>query len=140
MDSNNFRNRAVTKRRRDITIWRIVTDEDSHQLQTKDRQMTEATTTNAVKRSVFIEAREWFDKVNGNSYFSARIWVDGEIVSVLPMQYGYESHYKTVAHQELIALGYFTETQLISIVQLGKNEGVDIYTSKTNTNKSEMFK
>ena len=40
MDSNNFRNRAVTKRRRDITIWRIVTDEDSHQLQTKDRKMT----------------------------------------------------------------------------------------------------
>jgi len=40
MDSNKFRNRAVTKRRRDITIWRIVTDEDSHQLQTKDRQMT----------------------------------------------------------------------------------------------------
>jgi hypothetical protein len=29
MDSNKFRNRAVTKRRRDITIWRIVTDEDS---------------------------------------------------------------------------------------------------------------
>jgi hypothetical protein len=102
--------------------------------------MTTSSTRTRVKRSVFIEAREWFDKVNGNSYFSARIWVDGEIVSVLPMQYGYESHYKTVAHQELIALGYFTETQLISIVQLGKNEGVDIYTSKTNTNKSEMFK
>jgi hypothetical protein len=40
MDSNKFRNRAVTKRRHDITIWRIVTDEDSHQLQTKDSKMT----------------------------------------------------------------------------------------------------
>ena len=112
----------------------------ANQLQTKDSKMTTSSTRTRVKRSVFIEAREWFDKVNGNSYFSARIWVDGEIVSVLPMQYGYESHYKTVAHQELIALGYFTETQLISIVQLGKNEGVDIYTSKSNTKQSEMFK
>jgi hypothetical protein len=96
--------------------------------------------TQLVTRSVFIEAREWTDTTYGNSYFSARIWVDGEIVSVLPFQYGYDNHYKTMAHQELIALGYFTEDELISIVQMGKNASVDIYCSKTATKKSEMFK
>ena len=92
-----------------------------------------------VARSVFIEAREWTDTTYGNSYFSARIWVDGEIVSVLPFQYGYGDHYRHMAHQELIALGYFTDTELISIVQLGVDAGVDIYCSKTTTKKSEMF-
>jgi hypothetical protein len=41
--------------------------------------------------SVFIEAKEWFDKTYGNSYFAARIEVDGEEVARLPFQYGYES-------------------------------------------------
>lgn len=93
-----------------------------------------------VNRSIFIEAREWTDTTYGNSYFSARIWVDGEIVSVLPFQYGYGDHYKTMAHQELIELGYFTEDELISIVQLGMDKGIDIYCSKTLTKKSDMFK
>jgi len=95
--------------------------------------------TQLVARSVFIEAREWTDTTYGNSYFSARIWVDGEIVSVLPFQYGYGDHYKQIAHQELIALGYFTEDELIPIVQMGVKAGVDIYCSKTATRKSEMF-
>jgi hypothetical protein len=34
-------------------------------------------TDSKIQRSLFVEGREWFDKVNGNSYFSARIWVDG---------------------------------------------------------------
>ncbi len=45
-----------------------------------------------------IQVNEWFDKVNGNSYWSARATVGQHIVAVLPFQYGYESHgmYKTV--------------------------------------------
>jgi len=47
-------------------------------------------------KKTFVEVRvrvkEWFDKANGNSYFSARLWVGGALVVVLPFQYGYGEH------------------------------------------------
>jgi hypothetical protein len=52
-------------------------------------------------RSIFIEARQWVDKTYGNSYFSARISVDGETVGYLPFQYGYETAYKDAAFRWL---------------------------------------
>lgn len=51
--------------------------------------------------SICIHAREWFDKVNGNSYFSATIEVDGQPVHKLPFQYGYGDHYIDMANQWL---------------------------------------
>lgn len=47
--------------------------------------------------SIAIHAREWFDRINGNSYFSATIQVDGELVASLPFQYGYGDHYIDMA-------------------------------------------
>lgn len=44
-------------------------------------------------KNIRIEGLEWFDKVNGNSYFSARGYMDGDLVAVLPFQYGYGDHY-----------------------------------------------
>ena len=41
---------------------------------------------------VRIEVKSWFDKVNGNSYWSSRAYVEGELVVVLPMNYGYDDH------------------------------------------------
>ena len=44
-------------------------------------------------KTLDINAREWFDKVNGNSYFSAQIVVDYDLPTYkkyfLPFQYGY---------------------------------------------------
>ena len=57
-------------------------------------------------KSITINAKEWFDKVNGNSYFSARIYIDGSQVGVLPFQYGYDSHYLDKANQWLDRHGY----------------------------------
>jgi hypothetical protein len=56
-------------------------------------------------QSIFIEAREWFDKVNGNSYFAGRVELDGELVAYLPFQYGYETAYQYAALEQLKKLG-----------------------------------
>lgn len=48
--------------------------------------------------SINITAREWFDKANGNSYFSATIEIDGQHVGDLPFQYGYGDHYLDMAN------------------------------------------
>jgi hypothetical protein len=58
-----------------------------------------------IERSLFIECREWFDKVNGNTYFSARIWVDGGQVAILPFQYGYGDQFIYEAQKKLLELG-----------------------------------
>lgn len=61
-------------------------------------------------KTIDINAREWFDKVNGNSYFSAVITLDYGIKNVkefkLPFQYGYGDHYIDMANQYLIENGF----------------------------------
>lgn len=57
-------------------------------------------------KNLFIESKEWFDRVNGNSYFSSRIEIDGKLVAILPFQYGYGSHSENVAAKKLHELGF----------------------------------
>lgn len=46
-------------------------------------------------------AKEWFDRINGNSYFSARLFKNGELFAVLPFQYGYGSQFTHEAKRAL---------------------------------------
>lgn len=63
-------------------------------------------------KTLDITAKEWFDKVNGNSYFSAEVTTDygteQERTFKLPFQYGYDNQYE----QEAKAI--LTEFNLIS--------------------------
>jgi len=94
-----------------------------------------------ITRSLFIEGREWFDKVNGNSYFSARIWVDGGQVAILPFQYGYGDQYLYEAQNKLIELGYLPqESKNQSLYTVARETGIDLYAVKSNTKKADMFK
>lgn len=89
-------------------------------------------------QSIFIEAREWFDKTGGNSYFSARISVDGEIVGYLPLQYGYESAYEFTAKAWLIGAGYLTKP-VASLWDL-KRDGVHVYAVKYPATKRDAVR
>ena len=64
-------------------------------------------------KTVDVIAREWFDKINGNSYFSMRITINYQMKTEksfsVPMQSGYGDHYRDVAFQELITRGYITK-------------------------------
>ena len=56
-------------------------------------------------KTIDINAKEWFDKVNGNSYFSGSITLNygtkSEKQIVMPFQYGYGEHYIDMAGQQL---------------------------------------
>ena len=92
-------------------------------------------------KSLFIECREWFDKVNGNSYFSARVWVNGKWEITLPFQYGYEDHFKSVAVRALVEKGFFPkELETRALWVIANELKFDCYTSKAYTTKKEMFK
>lgn len=49
-----------------------------------------------------IRVKVWFDKANGNSYFSARVWLAEKLVVVLPIQYGYGDHGLDCAIKEFV--------------------------------------
>jgi len=59
--------------------------------------------------TLHLSHREWFDRINGNSYFTCAIYVDGKKVTVLPFQYGYGEHYKDMASQWLNSNGYTSQ-------------------------------
>ena len=48
-------------------------------------------------KTIDIEAKEWFDKINGNSYFSGLVTVnygmDSQTTFIMPFQYGYGDQY-----------------------------------------------
>jgi hypothetical protein len=88
-------------------------------------------------RSLFIEGRLWFDKINGNTYFSNRVWVNGKIAFVMPFEYGYELQFLHNALNELKKRGY---TNTTTLWELRDEQKIDVYYSSTYGKKSEMFK
>ena len=61
-------------------------------------------------KTIDINAKQWFDKINGNSYFSSQITLNyslpTQINIKLPFDYGYGSYYEHSSIQKLIELGY----------------------------------
>ena len=74
-------------------------------------------------KTIDINAREWFDRANGNSYFSARVTIDYGMESeqsfVLPFQYGYGDAYVYEALNELKQKGLLNDVSLNSIRDAG---------------------
>jgi hypothetical protein len=60
-------------------------------------------------KTIDIQAKEWFDRVNGNSYFAGLITVnfgmDNEQRFKMPFQYGYGSQYEQEAFKVLKEAG-----------------------------------
>ncbi len=56
-------------------------------------------------KTIDVNAREWFDRVNGNSYFSMNVTINygmkTEQSFYVPMQYGYGDHYRHQAFEEI---------------------------------------
>lgn len=57
-------------------------------------------------KSITVIAGEWFDKVNGNSYFAGKVLVNGVHAFNMPFQYGYGSYFEQAAMEGLIERGY----------------------------------
>ena len=56
-------------------------------------------------KTIDVIAKEWLDKINGNSYFSMNITINygmkNEKSFFVPMQYGYGDHYREMAFSQL---------------------------------------
>lgn len=60
--------------------------------------------TRAIK-TIDVQCYEWFDKINGNSYFAGVITVNhtlkNEVTINLSFQYGYGDHYREIAFKAI---------------------------------------
>jgi hypothetical protein len=84
-------------------------------------------------RSVTIIGRKWFEKINGNTYFTAEILVNGIHVHSMPYEYGYGEQY------EQASLGWLEKAELIparkqyanggkeQVCQWKDREGIEFY-------------
>jgi hypothetical protein len=91
-------------------------------------------------KTLDINAKEWFDKVNGNSYFSAQIVIDYDLPTYkkyfLPFQYGYGDSFQWQSLKHLQEIGEIAN----NIAYLGqlRDNGVIIRTSKRNALKRDL--
>jgi len=57
-------------------------------------------------KAITVIGRRWFDKINGNTYFSADILVNNVLVHSIHYQYGYDDFYMQAAGEWLSKNGY----------------------------------
>jgi len=96
-------------------------------------------------KTIDVNALEWFDKINGNSYFSAEIvlnyGLNAVIVLECPFQYGYGDQFTYEAQKKLLELGYLPqEGKNRGLFTIAEALGFDYYNAKAETKKANMFK
>jgi hypothetical protein len=93
-------------------------------------------------KTIDIQSKEWFDKVNGNSYFSAIITlnfglIDQKTINV-PFQYGYGDYYIDSALNQLKTENYLPVDANILWKYCNENN-IQLRTSKKqNCSESEV--
>ena len=85
---------------------------------------TQTTTPTAYQvKTIDINCKQWFDKVNGNSYFAGLIILNfgqpNQEEIKMPFQYGYGDFYIHEALETLQVLGYITVTHTADLREHG---------------------
>ena len=62
-----------------------------------------------IKTLLVINARRWFDKVNGNTYHAVQVFDGNELIAKHALTYGYGEHYRQTAFELLIKAGYYSD-------------------------------
>jgi hypothetical protein len=82
-------------------------------------------------KTVDVIALEWFDKVNGNSYFAGQVTVNYGMPDVrqysMPFQYGYGDSYRHEAFKVLEEAGEFSDREKY---ENGASEPIHIFCTR----------
>lgn len=98
-------------------------------------------------KTIDIQAKEWFDRINGNSYFSAvttlNYGMKSEKTIKIPFEYGYGSQYKFEAERMLTKAGYLPNISEMagigSLSEYCRENKIVLRTSmESNCNKSTV--
>jgi hypothetical protein len=72
------------------------------------------------KKHLVIIGRRWFEKVNGNTYHSIAVYINGQHVGGVDFNYGYGDQYIQTAQDILEKLGYSPEFYENGIKKTGR--------------------
>lgn len=87
---------------------------------------------------ITIQTKEWFDKQNGNSYFSAQVHLGNDLIMSLPFQYGYNGAIQEVENRLAKHFGACAERW--ELRDLLRQNGIEISESKTKSLKRNLSK
>ena len=95
-------------------------------------------------KTIDVQAYEWFDKVNGNSYFAGIVTVNfgmnDEQQIIMPFQYGYGSAYEHEAKAVLTANNFISPNYGQSLYTFCKENDIILRTSKKEKCKKSQLK
>jgi hypothetical protein len=84
--------------------------------------------------TITIIGRRWFEKINGNTYHSCEVYVNGEFVNRVPFTYGYDSQYTQTA-REILEKVYTLPIDKNEALWRIKDHGVKLVDSVTDVNR-----
>lgn len=87
-------------------------------------------------KNITIIGRRWFDKINGNTYFSSRIYVNNEEVHTIGMTYGYGDQYEYESLNWLKETGYIKK----DLMRFEVREKYKLVSEVTDGLKRDLFK
>ncbi len=96
-------------------------------------------------KTIDINALEWLDKVNGNSYFAGTVIVNYQMKTekrfIMPFQYGYGSHYETMAGKLLQDKGIISMGDRSQLWQYCQDKGIILRSNKQiNCRKRDLLR
>ena len=126
-------------------LKRIIGHDDAtsegYRLPSSLRREIEQTIARESQPAIQVEGRRWFDRVNGNTYHTVKIWVGGEQVYISPISYGYDDHYLQTAKDALHSGGLLPGIENgTPLWRYCEERGIKLIKSVTDGLKRELHK
>lgn len=93
-----------------------------------------------METSLELHFKEWYDKVNGNSYFAGKIIIDDYMKIHMPFQYGYGTAFVHETKEALKELGIMPKDYIGSLRQYCLDKRISyIESMKQGCKKRELM-
>lgn len=89
-------------------------------------------------KNLVIQNREWFDKGNANTYFSAEVWLDNDLIMRMPLQYGYDEMCRQILMDKLVE--HFKVTGYYEVREALKRHDIKLSVYTTDSKKRDLYK
>jgi hypothetical protein len=95
-------------------------------------------------KTIDVQAKEWFDRINGNTYFSAQITLNygmkSEKTLHIPYEYGYDSYYEQASLDLLKKEGILKDVGTFGRLSVAcENRGIILRSSKVKALKRDVI-
>jgi hypothetical protein len=89
-------------------------------------------------KMITIDTKEWRDKLYGNTYFSSEVYLNMDLILVLPFQYGYGGARDAVERK--LSKHFGVSAERWELRDMLRKNGIEISETKTKSLKRELTK